>query len=278
MKKVQVPPIKSQGIKTKLVGWIGDTIGEVGGKWVEPFMGTGVVGFNLASTQGVFNDANPHLVKFYQEVQSGRITGQVVRDYLEREGEILRQSEEDGYVHFREVRDRFNDSPNSLDFLFLSRTGFNGMMRFNKKGRWNIPFCKKPNRFSQAYITKIVNQVDGVASLIQKEWEFISGDFEKILSGLSKDDVVYCDPPYHGRHVDYFNTWSLDDEERLARLIQSLDCRFVLSTWSHNAYRKNDSIPAFWSDYNIHLKEHYYHAGGKIQNRGGMMEALITNF
>ena len=109
-----------------------------------------------------------------------------------------------------------------------------------------------------------------MASLIQKEWEFTTGDFEKVLSGLTKNDIVYCDPPYHGRHVDYFNTWSLDDEERLARVIQSLDCRFVLSTWSHNAYRKNESIPAFWSDYNVHLKEHYYHAGGKIQNYGSL--------
>ena len=48
--KVIVPPIKSQGIKTKLVPWIVDVIAQSGistnANWIEPFFGTGVVGFN----------------------------------------------------------------------------------------------------------------------------------------------------------------------------------------------------------------------------------------
>ena len=46
-----VPPIKSQGIKTKLVPWINDLIAKSGldltnANWIEPFFGTGVVGLN----------------------------------------------------------------------------------------------------------------------------------------------------------------------------------------------------------------------------------------
>ena len=46
-----IPPIKSQGIKTKLVPWINDLILQSGidlsrANWIEPFFGTGVVGFN----------------------------------------------------------------------------------------------------------------------------------------------------------------------------------------------------------------------------------------
>lgn len=46
--KVFVPPIKSQGIKTKLVEWISSNV-DVSNfeRWVEPFMGTGVVAFNV---------------------------------------------------------------------------------------------------------------------------------------------------------------------------------------------------------------------------------------
>ena len=46
--KVIVPPIKSQGIKTKLVPWIKDLVNRANqkGKWIEPFLGTGVVAFN----------------------------------------------------------------------------------------------------------------------------------------------------------------------------------------------------------------------------------------
>lgn len=46
--KTFVPPIKSQGIKTKLVEWITTNAKEIDfERWVEPFMGTGVVAFNV---------------------------------------------------------------------------------------------------------------------------------------------------------------------------------------------------------------------------------------
>jgi hypothetical protein len=37
--KVIVPPIKSQGIKTKLIPWIKDIAPKVNGRWIEPFLG-----------------------------------------------------------------------------------------------------------------------------------------------------------------------------------------------------------------------------------------------
>lgn len=39
--KVSVPPIKSQGIKTKLVPWVRDVVPvDFDGVWIEPFLGT----------------------------------------------------------------------------------------------------------------------------------------------------------------------------------------------------------------------------------------------
>lgn len=47
MMKVITPPIKSQGIKTKLVPWIKEILPNQEGTWIEPFLGTGVVAFNM---------------------------------------------------------------------------------------------------------------------------------------------------------------------------------------------------------------------------------------
>jgi DNA adenine methylase len=56
------------------------------------------------------------------------------------------------------------------------------MIRFNQKGEYNIPFCRKPNRFAQAYVTKIVNQVNFVSKLLElKKFEFIYQDFEETI-------------------------------------------------------------------------------------------------
>lgn len=90
MSKVQVPPIKCQGIKTKLVRFIQDHIQWEGeGVWLEPFLGSGVVGFNINPKQAIFADTNPHIIKFYQEINEGDITPSVVRRYLVEEGEKL---------------------------------------------------------------------------------------------------------------------------------------------------------------------------------------------
>ena len=278
MTKVITPPIKSQGIKTKLVPWIKDLLPEQSGKWIEPFLGTGVVSFNMGFDQAILNDTNPHIIILYKEIQEGKITPQIVKSYLELEGENLRTAGDNGYDHFRFIRDRFNQNPNSLDFIFLSRAGFNGMMRFNKKGFWNIPFCKKPNRFAQSYVTKIVNQVIRVSQVIKPEWEFHNKQFSEIIPLAQKDDIIYCDPPYYGRYVDYYNGWTEEDEELLFNQLSDTKAKFILSTWHHNDYRENEMIPKYWEKFNIITRDHFYHSGGKIENRRSIVEALVCNF
>lgn len=275
--KVLIPPIKSQGIKTKLVPWIAEYVSDdFDGTWIEPFMGTGVVAFNLAPQKALLCDTNPHLIRFYQSIANKEITSTVVRNYLNREGALLLDQ---GEKHYYAIRTRFNQTANPLDFLFLNRAGFNGMIRFNKKGEFNIPFCRKPNRFAQAYITKIVNQVDIVAKILAtKEFRFICQSFEQTIQMAQHGDIVYCDPPYIDRHADYFNAWTEHDERRLHQLLTLSPARFVLSTWHHNDYRSNEYIVSLWQQFIIRKREHFYHVGAKEKNRNPMVEAIVSNF
>lgn len=281
--KVIVPPIKSQGIKTKLVPWIKDlvTIANQNGKWVEPFLGTGVVAFNSGYKKAILNDANPHIIGFYKGIQNKEISASLMKQYLEEEGELLSKAKNSGYEHYLKVRSRFNSGEFSpYDFIFLSRAGFNGMMRFGSKGNWNIPFCKKPDRFAQAYITKITNQVAAVSQIIQPEpnWTFHNKSFAGIIPLATKNDIIYCDPPYYGRHVDYYNGWTGQDEELLFNLLSETKAKFILSTWHHNDWRENEMILKFWNKFNIVTKDHFYHNGGNIENRRTVVEALVCNF
>ena len=260
--KVIVPPIKSQGIKTKLVPWIHSILPkQFDGVWVEPFMGTGVVAFNLAPQRALLCDTNPHLVHFYSCLAKGVITS------------------EKGEAHYYEIRERFNKYHAPLDFLFLNRAGFNGMIRFNRKGEFNIPFCRKPQRFAQAYVTKIVNQVDVVAKILNtKHFEFKCQDFTKTLQAVSADDLVYCDPPYIERHADYYNGWDELQEHRLHTALEKLDGKFILSTWHHNDFRENTYIKSLWGKFNVLTREHFYHVGASEDNRNPMIEALVANY
>ncbi len=275
--KVYVPPIKCQGIKTKLVPLILANVELSGrGTWHEPFVGSGVVGFNLRPKRARFSDTNPHLIRFYDAVRTSDITPQTVREYLEREGAALAR---EGETHYYAVRDRFNRNHEPLDFLFLSRSCFNGMIRFNKNNGFNVPFCRKPQRFSAAYITKIVNQVKYVWEAAQlREWTFKCRSFEESIQDTSEGDFIYCDPPYLGRHVDYYNSWSLDDERRLRASLEKTQARFILSTWHSNRYRRNPALETIWAGFNVVTKEHFYHVGAKETNRNAMLEALVMNY
>jgi len=277
MNKTAVPPIKCQGIKTKLVTWIKAVIPDnFTGRWIEPFMGSGVVVFNIQPHKALLCDINPHLINFYNTIKSGRITADIVRDFLKSEGKKLKKEGEDYYY---EVRERFNNHGEPLDFLFLNRSCFNGMIRFNKTGGFNVPFCRKPRRFEQAYITKIVNQVLYVQNLLNyHEYEFICQDFETTLINASDNDIIYCDPPYIGRHVDYYNGWDEKHEMKLNEILNKSESRFILSTWHSNDYRENEYLNTIWSNFNILTKEHFYHIGGFEKNRNPMLEALVTNF
>jgi len=275
--KVNVPPIKSQGIKTKLVPWIRSIVPhEFSGRWIEPFMGTGVVAFNLAPKHALLCDTNPHLINFYQAIADGKITPEIVRQYLEKEGSILLKQ---GESHYYEIRDRFNNKHEPLDFLFLSRAGFNGMIRFNKKGGFNIPFCRKPQRFAQAYVTKIVNQVSYVKRLLEaKNFTFKCQAFEETILIGNADDIIYCDPPYIGRHVDYYNGWNEENERKLFDLLSKTKSKFILSTWHHNDFRENEYIESLWNKFNVLTREHFYHVGASENNRNPMIEAIVTNY
>jgi DNA adenine methylase len=277
MNKILVPPIKCQGIKTKLVPLILVNAENVtGGKWIEPFMGSCVVGLNARRNRALFTDQNPHLVNFYSALQKHDITPEITWQFLEKEGLLLVKK---GEQHYYDIRMRFNEKGDPLDFLFLSRACFNGMIRFNSKGKFNVPFCRKPERFAKAYITKIVNQIAQFQEATRYfQWDFICNDFETTISQAIADDMIYCDPPYLGRHVDYFDSWSEKDENRLFHALSNTKAKFILSTWHSNQYRENETLKKLWNRFYIVTQEHFYHVGAKESNRSAMLEALVMNF
>lgn len=273
-----IPPIKCQGIKTRLIGDIRALATmHAHMRWVEPFCGSCVVAFNLQPDRALLCDSNVHIIRFYQDIQGGRLTPSVVKSFLMEEGGKLRRHGED---HFYEVRTRFNARPSSLDFLFLNRSCFNGVVRFNRSGEFNVPFCRKADRFAVPYVSKIANQVRRIGQVIAgRDWTFEVADFRRTLGKVTADDLVYADPPYAGRHVDYFNAWSEEDENDLAEMLKTLPGKFILSTWHSNEFRMNLSLERNWAEprFELFTRQHFYHVGSTEDLRHPMTEALVTN-
>lgn len=168
---------------------------------VEPFCGGLAVTLGLMPSAAVLNDANPHLVNFYQWLQKGlRI------DLLMENNEAL----------FYKHRERFNallaageaDSREAAGlFYFLNRTGFNGLCRFNRQGEFNVPF----GRYARITYTKNFGSYCEPFS----GWTFTNLDVEAVP--LEEEDFVYADPPYDVDFTHYAKGgFSWEDQERTA--------------------------------------------------------------
>lgn len=274
-----VPPIKIQGKKTKLVQKIMEIADEILNEhqeidtWVEPFLGSGVVAFNCPSRikKVVVNDINPHIIKFYKGVADGIITSDKIREVFELHNQNLLK---DGVKYYNEIRDRFNQSFDTMDFLFLTRTGFNGVMRFNGSGKWNVPFCKLDNRLSKNVIEDLVGSVNELSRLFKsKEFTFYNKSFEEVIAAAPENSIFYCDPPYYGLQVQYFKGWGKEDEVRLNGMLK--DKVFIYSTWLEDGIRENPMIDKYWGDYEIEGKRHKYNVAEKAEKRNQVTEGLI---
>lgn len=273
-----IPPIKCQGKKTKLVSHIKELYSKLkldNSVYYEPFMGSGVVGFNIEPEKAVFSDNNPYIINFYNSIKNKIINHKIVKDFLEESGLELKKNGKD---YYNLVRDRFNKDGNILDFLFLNRCCFNGLMRFNRNGKFNVPYCKKDDRFSQSYITKIVNQVKKVEELLDRhpDWQFICSDWKDIVKDAKEEDIIYCDPPYLGLFSTYYTEYDINNEKELQDFLNNIcNSKWIYSSWKENKNKINEFILDLIGKYDSIDIEHRYQIGSKNEYRNKVVEILI---
>ena len=274
-----VPPIKIQGKKTKIVPKIMEIADELLNDhpeidtWVEPFLGSGVVAFNCPGRikKVIVNDINPHIIKFYKGIADDSITADNIREVFDIHNQNLIK---DGYDYYNQIKNRFNQSFDTMDFLFLTRTGFNGVMRFNGSGKWNVPFCKLNNRLSKNVIEDLTSSVDDLSRLFKsKDFTFYNKSFEDVIESAPENSIFYCDPPYYGLQVQYFKGWRKEDEIRLNEMLK--DKMFIYSTWLEDGIKENPMIDEYWGECEIEGKKHKYNVAEKAEKRNQVTEGLI---
>lgn len=172
---------------------------------VEPFAGGLSVALGLDPKTAVLNDANIHLINFYQQVKKG-LTLKIATHPLKNNSK-----------YYYEQRSQFNSlirykkhlTPEAAGlFYFLIRTGYNGLCRFNLQGEFNVPFGQHKN---------IKYKLDFLDyKPILKKWKFLNVDFETLK--LKGDEFLYADPPYDVEFTQYHaKAFSWTDQLRLAK-------------------------------------------------------------
>ncbi|MBK8189900.1 MAG: Dam family site-specific DNA-(adenine-N6)-methyltransferase [Vampirovibrionales bacterium] len=183
---------------------------------VEPFCGGLAVALGLNPPQALLNDVNPHLIHFYQALQRG----------LALDDPALQNDR----AAYEAARARFNalidaGAAQSIEaarlFYYLNRTGYNGLCRFNRSGRFNVPFGRYK---TIAYARDFASYAPTL-----RRWSFTCADFAD-LDPLRPDDFLYADPPYDAPFTQYSQGgFSWADQERLAEWLAAAPCPTVVS-------------------------------------------------
>jgi DNA adenine methylase len=107
--------------------------------------------------------------------------------------------QKNGYTVYYEIRNSFNATKNEYDFLFLTRTCVNGLIRYNDKGEFNNSFHITRPGINPGALSNIINQW----RFIIKDINFYNCDYRDIIEMAGKDDFFFLDPPYGGTKGRY---------------------------------------------------------------------------
>jgi DNA adenine methylase len=270
-------------------------------RYWEPFLGSAAVFFDLHARglltghEAALSDTNPDLIACYRAVRD--CPEQVIGEL----SHLATRHERDGVHHYYQVRnDRFNPARAALSagadgrfqysaelaamFIYLNRTGYNGLFRLNSDGEFNVPMGRyaRPRICDAENLKRVAQAFAGPGVTLDRAW------FDGAISGAAASDFVYFDPPYAplsktARFTSYTaEGFDSGDQERLRDIILTLARRgcYVVSSNSTapeivRLYEENKDVKA------AGLKCYRIPARRAINSnaarRGAVEEYVITN-
>lgn len=247
--------------------------------FVDLFTGGANVAVNVNADKIIANDIWKPVIDIYRLMQVVD-TESLLQEIKERiVNNNLTVSNKEAYLNFRGKYNESSDK-NPLDLFILICHGFNNQIRFNKKGLFNMPFGKRTfNETTERNLVEFHHAIKGIS--------FSNIDFRGFnADSLTKDDFVYCDPPYLITCATYNGQggWTETDDKDLMMFLEGLNergIRFALSNVLRNKGKENAELIKWLEKYNVHhLNNTYsncsYHA--KDRSKTTTDEVLITNY
>lgn len=237
------PMIKYRGGKSKEISHFISNMPEHYNRYVEPFFGGGALYFYLEPQNAIINDVNTKLYSFYKQMQEEYPSVrkqldelQMVYEQNQKEYEGLKKKHPEEIVEnknealYYKIRDMFNHKIESeyleaVVYFFINKTAYSGMIRYNAKGEYNVPFGRYKN-----LNTKLIT--DKHYELL-KRTEIYNYDYSEIFNMAGNNDFIFLDPPYDCVFSDYGNEAYRDgfgenEHRRLANDFANLSCKSML--------------------------------------------------
>ncbi|HFQ3986150.1 TPA: Dam family site-specific DNA-(adenine-N6)-methyltransferase [Enterobacter asburiae] len=154
---------------------------------IEPFVGGGSVFLNSDKHERfLLADVNADLINLYQMLAV--VPDSVIYEAMKA---FRHLNDAENYTVIREAfnAQRLDAVERAAAFLYLNRHCFNGLIRYNLDGFFNVGFGKyKAPYFPEEEIKTFKRKAHACV--------FMNAGFRSTLALAGDGDVVYCDPPY----------------------------------------------------------------------------------
>lgn len=275
-------PLNYTGGKFKLLPQILPLFPNDINTFIDLFSGGCNVGINVKANCIICNDIESHIVELLYELnkmtsdQALYILKNTINKYQ------LSKVNEEGFM---KIRDDYNNGNTSWDMFYAMLThAFNYQIRFNKNGKYNMPFGKNRSSFNSKLEKNFIKFVD---KLNEINIHFSNYDFNELnIDELNESDFIYCDPPYLITCASYNEQdgWDETKEKELLELLDKLNekgIKFALSNVLEHKGKSNDILKEWSKKYTVHhLNKDYsncsYHT--KDKSKTSTDEILITNY
>ncbi|EAQ5970650.1 Dam family site-specific DNA-(adenine-N6)-methyltransferase [Salmonella enterica] len=158
-----------------------------GKRLIEPFVGGGSVFLNSDKHERfLLADINADLINLYQMLTI--VPDSVIAEAMKA---FRHLNDAENYTAIREAFNawQLNAIERAAAFLYLNRHCFNGLMRYNLDGFFNVGWGKyKAPYFPEKELMAFRKKSSACV--------FMNAGFERTLRLAGDGDVVYCDPPY----------------------------------------------------------------------------------
>jgi len=183
--------------------------------YIEPFIGGGALYFHLNHNKCVINDIHKELIDFYNSIKKGY--SRDIYDFMK-----LHPNEEKTYYKVRDY-DNTDELDNAKRFYYLRKTCFRGMLRYNKNGKFNIPF----GRYKTYNFENILDK--NYTKLLQNT-DIYNESFELIFKKYNnKKNFMFLDPPYDSEFTDYgYCTFGKEEHIKLANCFKKTKIRCLM--------------------------------------------------
>lgn len=297
--KIKRSPLFYVGDKYKLIKEIRQYFPENINNFIEPFVWWWSVFLNVKAKKYLLNDIDKNIYKLHNFLDNQKdinlfldkvlkitkkynLSKSFIEDIVSLE---LKQKYKKTYyakfnkTWYENLRKDFNNA-NKKDFLVLYILliyGFNRILRFNSKNKFNLPVWNVD--FNKNVVSALINYFEFTSKNII---ELSNLDFKKFLENISfeKDDFIYLDPPYLISFSEYNKIWNEEKELELLNFLDELNkqnIKFAISNITAYKWRKNDIFINWMKKYNFkNIKSNYisYHDNSRKETN----EVLVFNY